>query len=184
MSRKLCSVNLSELVRKAFLVSALAVSWGPLLRAQEVRILVLNGRNGRPISNECLNIWVPNFYGAHIVAGTNKQGIVMLHITDHTFAGGVGCAGWAVSAIRPKNAEAITISGDKYVACQEYGKVLPQDGANRGLLKQLMPSYSISRIAHSGLSSSNTCGKFREQAKPGELIFYVRPRSFFEKMRQ
>jgi hypothetical protein len=41
-----------------------------------------------------------------------------------------------------------------------------------------MPSYPIKKILDSGVSAANTCGKFRAEARPGELIFYVKPLSF------
>jgi hypothetical protein len=184
MKRKIRATPLPQTFGWVLLILSFAGLFGRTAHAQDIRIKVLNGRSGKPITNECLNVWIPNFYGAHIVARTNKRGTVILHVTESAFSGEVRCGGWPVAAARPKDGETITVSGDNYVACQEYGNTLPADAANRGVLKQLMPSYSISRIADSGLSSSNTCGKFRAKAKPGELIFFVRPRSFFEKMRE
>ena len=74
------------------------------------------------------------------------------------------------------------LAADRYIACQEYAKTAPGDLPVNPVTK--MPFYSIGRILDLGVSAGNTCGKFREKAKPGELIFFVKPRSFLEKMRQ
>jgi hypothetical protein len=34
---------------------------------------------------------------------------------------------------------------------------------------------AIKKILESGVVAGNTCGKFRAEPKPGELIFFVRP---------
>jgi hypothetical protein len=38
----------------------------PRAAAQEFHIKVLNGRNGKPITKECLNIWVGTLAGPHL----------------------------------------------------------------------------------------------------------------------
>ena len=94
------------------------------------------------------------------------------------------CIAIAEAKPLPKDVETIFVSGDRYVACQEYGKFVPGEPVTRDLTTRLMPSYPIKKILDSGVSAANTCGKFRAEARPGELIFYVRPRSFSERMRQ
>jgi hypothetical protein len=183
MKTKTAATPLSRTFVQGFLVSVLAASLVPLLRAQELRVRVLNGRNGKPITNECLNMWIPTFYGAHIVGRTNKDGVVVLRVADGWFAADVACRGWPTRSSREAGADTITVSGDEYVACQEYAKMVPGDASNRGLMREIMPSYPIKRILESGVSAANTCGRYRAQAKPGELILYVRPRSFLEKLR-
>jgi hypothetical protein len=46
------------------------------------------------------------------------------------------------------------------------------------------PSYPIKNILETGVVASNTCGKFKAEARPGDLIFFVRPASWWEKMRR
>jgi hypothetical protein len=177
---KMCSI-LPRTFAQAFLVWEMLVSFAPL-HAQQINIRVLNGRNGKPVMNECLNIWTGTWQGAHLVASTNRDGVVVLHVKDNEILAESACSGWPARAARRPDADGITVSGDRYVACQEYGKLVPGEPSANPL--KLMASYPIKRILEFGISSANTCGKFRVEAGPGELVFYVRPRSFFEKMRQ
>jgi hypothetical protein len=39
-------------------------------------------------------------------------------------------------------------------------------------------------ILNSGVTTSNTCGKVRIKAIPGELLLFVRPPTFWEAMRR
>ena len=151
------------------------------VHAEDIRIRVLNGRNGKPVTNECLNVWMPSSMGAHIVAGTNKEGVVVLHLAANEFATDIACADWPIRSSRPSGADAITLLSDSHVACQEYGKIAPGEPQIDPLTR--VPSYPIRKILESGISAANTCGKFRAEAKPGELVFYVRPLSFLERWR-
>lgn len=169
--------------------SMLVVIW-PLLSlcapracAQEFSIKVLNGRNGKPITKECLNVWVGTLAGPHLVAATNREGVVVLRVSDNQLVAAGACQGWPIHAPWPVGTDGILITGDYYVACQEYADSVPN--AEKPKFKtRVPPLYSINKILASGVSTSNTCGKFRAEPKPGELIFYVKPRSFMEKMRQ
>jgi len=55
---------------------------GSLARAQDILIQVLNARNGKPITDECLNISLGKWNGAELLAPTNREGVVVLHIQD------------------------------------------------------------------------------------------------------
>ena len=164
-----------------FLIGALIVS-APLVHAQEIRIRVLNGRNGKPIMNECLNVWTGTGRGAHMVAATDKDGVAALRVADTKILAETVCQGWPDQASGLSDVERITISGDRYIACQEYGKIVPGEPPTDPLTT--MPSYPIKKILESGITSANTCGKLRIEAKPSELVFFVRPRSFWERMRE
>lgn len=45
------------------------------------------------------------------------------------------------------------------------------------------PSYAVDEILSSGVVAGNTCGKVRGSAKPGEILFFVRPVHWWEGMR-
>jgi hypothetical protein len=85
--------------------------------------------------------------------------------------------------VLPQGIDAVAIVPAEYLGCQEYAKFTPNP-AKPKFETMVPPVYSIKKIFESGVSASNTCGKFRAEPKPGELIFYVRPRSFLEKWRQ
>ena len=174
------------LILKAFQLDVsilLAVAClAPLLQSQEVHVRVLNGSNGKPITNECLNVWTGTRHGEHMVAATNKDGVAVLQLSNTGILAETSCPGWPARASRSSDGDAITVSGDRYITCQEYSKILPGGPPTNPL--DSMPSYPVNKILDSGVSASNTCGKYREQAKPGELVLFMRPRKFLEKMGQ
>jgi hypothetical protein len=182
MKKRVRSGPFSQACLRASLVCVLAAFSGPALHAQEIRIRVVNARNGKPITNECVNVWTLTWHGAHIVAATNKDGVAVLRLADNEILAETSCPGWPAQASRRSDVDAITISGDYYVACQECGKITPGEPPTDPL--NTMPSYPIKRILESGISAANTCGKFRAEAKPGELILFVRPRSLWQKLRE
>ncbi|MGH9433907.1 MAG: hypothetical protein ACRD3T_20455 [Terriglobia bacterium] len=149
-------------MRHALLASIVAFSFGAMLHAQDVRIKVLNGRNGRPVTNERVNVWVGDKpaalgfggkAGAQFFLPTGKDGVAVLHL----------------GPVRP---DLIEVLPDFYLACQRPRPV----GS--------VPRYSIKEIITQGVATANTCGKIEVSPKPGELIFFVRPRTLWERLRQ
>jgi hypothetical protein len=188
MERKTRTLNLYGTFGKVLLISALVGLPGPLLHAQEIRVKILNGRNGKPITNECLDVSLGPWHGADIVAPTDKSGVVVLHIGENDVTADTACQGWSKQAHRAEGTDTISVMGNYYVACQEYGKLAPGERptpeTSTTVTKELIPTYSIKEILQSGIASANTCGKVRGTAKPGELIFFVRPRGFLERLKQ
>jgi hypothetical protein len=190
MTTKLRNILPSQALQQVFVLWLLVAFLGIPARAQEIRIRVLNGRNGKPTTNECLNVWVGPLRGAALLAPTNNEGVAVLHLrgnevtVDHVSP--TSCNGNA--AVEPKSiptgVDTITIAGGNYVACQEHGKVVPGEPATPDPVREIMPSYSIKKIVKSGVSAANTCGKFRAEAKPGELVFFVRPPTWLEKLKR
>ena len=178
-------------MNQAFQVAALihfaAMCVSPV-GAQEIHIRVLNAQSGKPITNECINISLGQWHGADLLAPTNKDGVVVLHLADNEVtatAESTGpCVGTAILGPKslPKNVDAIAITSDAYIDCQEWAKVIPGATAKDNLSRA--PAYPIKKIRETGVVASNTCGKFKAEPKPGELIFFVRPASWWEKMRR
>jgi hypothetical protein len=157
--------------------------FGAPLKAQQIRIRALNARNGKPIAHECINVSLGSWHGTDILPATNRDGVAVLDLEGDEIRTEAACAGRPARVRRPAGVDTLSVIGDYYVVCQEYGTVIPGEPAARGPLAELAPSYPIERILQSGISAANTCGKFRAQAKPGELILYMRPLSFLEKLR-
>jgi hypothetical protein len=40
----------------------------------------VNAHNGKPITNECVNVWLGPSHGADLIAPTNKDEVVALHL--------------------------------------------------------------------------------------------------------
>jgi hypothetical protein len=188
MERKARTLNPYGPLGKVLLISALLGFPGPLLHAQEIQIRVLNGRNGKPITKECINVSLGPWHGADLLVPTDKNGIAVLHLRGNEVTADAACQGWSKQAHRAEGTDTISVMGDYYVACQEYGKLAPGERptpeSSSNVIKELVPTYSIREILQSGITSANTCGKVRAAAKPGELIFFVRPPTWLEKLKR
>jgi hypothetical protein len=182
MTTKIRNILPSKALQQVFVLWLLVAFLGIPVRAQEIRIRVLNGRNGKPITKECINVWTGTGHGTHMVAATNKSGVAVLRLAEREILAESACLGWPARASREPDVDGITISGDSYIACQEYGKITPGEPPTDPL--NTMPSYPTKKILESGVSTTNTCGKFRAEAKPGELIFFVRPPTWLEKLKR
>ena len=170
-------------MRSLTMALVLAVFAPPALHGQEIRIKLLDARNGKPAANECLNVWTGTERGEQLIAKTNDDGTAVLRSAHGNVVAETACREqWPLEA--PLNARpgALMLVPEWHVACQEYTRVVPEQATVNPLTR--LPSYPVKRILELGVSASNTCGRFREQAKPGELILFVRPRTFLEKMRQ
>jgi hypothetical protein len=171
-----------------FLVCVVALLLPSLLEAQEIRIRVLNARNGTAVTDECVNISLGSWHGGDLIAPTNRDGLVVLHFENGQVSADPAlpdtCNGLAVLGPKPVPAgvDTLAVTSDKYVDCQEWAKVIPGEAPKDALNRA--PSYPIKEILESGAAAGNRCGKFRAETKPGELTLYVRPRGFLEKMRQ
>jgi hypothetical protein len=110
-----------------------------LLRAGEVHVQVLNGLNGKPITNECLNLWLDQWHGGSLVVPTNHEGVIVLYFGNREVrvepVPKRTCNGTAVVEPRsvPTEADKIFVAGNVYVVCQEYRKVIPGEPAANSL---------------------------------------------------
>lgn len=154
---------------------------GSVLGAQEIRIKVLNGRNGRPVTNECVNVWLGDLSvgsgrspAAELLIPTDKDGLATLRLTRGAAHGvsyrrTTACNGGGQVDPTVGYAATIGVSGDYYVACQAH----PPDSP--------MLPFSVEKILESGDVSANFCGKIEASPKPGELILFVRPMHWWER---
>jgi len=165
-----------------------SVMWECPAYSQEIHIRVLNAHNGKPITNECVNVSLGPWHGGDLIAPTNKDGVVVLHLArNEVTADSVSSSSCDRTAVLgpkplPKDGDTIAITSDEYVDCQEWAKVIPGEAPKDNLNRA--PSYRIKKILESGVAAGNRCGQFRAEAKPGELVFFVRPLTLREKMRR
>jgi hypothetical protein len=128
------------------------------------------------------------WHGGDLIAPTNKDGVVVLHLAGNDLtADSVSpslCDRTAILGPKPlpKGGDTIAITSDEYVDCQEWAKVVPGETAKNNLNRA--PSYRIKKILESGVAAGNRCGQFRVDAKPGDLIFFVKPPTLWEKMQR
>ena len=153
---------LSGVKRAAFLFVALGLL-DAVSAAQEVRIRVLDGRNGRPVRDE-INV---DFFE------NDERGIDIGHrhnwrwLTPRTDKDGV-----IQVRLEPT---------DKYITVEPAETI---DGRlKRKERPDLLhpPLSSVAEIIHSGIVLENHCGEVQAVPGPGELVFFVKPLHWWQK---
>lgn len=161
-------------------------------QSQDVKIRVMNAHSGKPVKNECLNLsfghWPGvegEFRNADMTIPVDKEGVISLRISEGQVTTSNRrniCNGLEkLGPLTLENPPSLMVLGDWYVVCQK-----PEDAlkyrVTDGKTVPTQPVYRIAQIMQSGISAPNTCGKARVQAKPGELVLFVRPLSLIEKL--
>lgn len=176
-----CEIQVGVLVMVSLLCECSAYG-------QEIHIRVLNAHNGKPITNECVNVSLGSWHGGDLIAPTNKDGVVVLHLARYEVtADSVSpspCDRTAILGPKPlpKDVDTIAITSDEYFDCQEWAKMIPGDAPKENINRA--PTYRFQEILESGVAAGNRCGHFLVEPKPGELGFYVRPLTLREKMQR
>jgi hypothetical protein len=162
-----------------FLMLLVFTSSGILVCAQTVTIKLVNGRNGHPMSNSHVNVWVGTKRKEAMVIPTDKDGIARLRLTDSDDEVDLHmrekCIGDNV-VIDPivKYDENFQVNVG-FVICypnvRDYSWLATTNISTKQLLQQ-------------GIVWPNTCGKAIASPKPGELVIFVRPLSWWEKLKQ
>jgi hypothetical protein len=110
---------------------------------------------------------------------TDEDGVAWLALTDkdaevNTQNQPKSCGGFGVPHPVVKYANTIRIVAG-YVVCEPHAP---------GYSWLAMMEFSARQIVQQGIVTANTCGKFTASPEPGELIIFVRPLSWWEKMKQ
>jgi len=122
-------------------------------KSETLRVQILNGRTGKPVANEHVNLFRNGDFAAPS-GDHNNPGFT-------TDADGV----LAVSQIAPET-HLFTVAVDWHRPCA----------------KNYLP-FSVQEIVSKGVVSENNCKpKLERSAVPGTLILFVRDETFFEKM--
>jgi hypothetical protein len=155
----------------------IVASSGTALRAQTVEIKLLDGRNGRPMADTCIGVFVSTF-DRMLGIQTDKNGITSLRLTENdaevdTRNRPNGCGDWSVINPIVKYSEVITINAG-YVLCQ------PHTPDHSWLATK---EFSTKDVIQSGVVTANTCGKATASPTPGEIILFVRPLTWWEKFK-
>ena len=149
--------------------------WSTPAHAQTLLIKLVNGRSGRPISHGFVNVWVGNAQKAAMPITTDQEGIARLRLTENDSEidvqnrRGVGVVNPVV-----KYSDSLRVNAG-YVSCQ------PNKPDYSWLWIQ---SFSTPDVLRSGIVTANACGKAKASPQPGELIMFVRPLTFWEKLKQ
>ncbi len=130
---------------------------------------VLNARNGKPVTNECVNVFIEGMR-TPIVVPTDKEGLAILHVEGERAGGTDAERGWEcndMSAVHPKvgASDATEIAGDYYVGCQQSGRMVPGEPVSNPLTN--MPPYPIKTRV--GCHYSQYLRKIQGRSKAGRV---------------
>ena len=141
---------------RSVLVPAIAISFLTFIpaHAQTVAIKLVDGRNGRPMSNTSVNTWPRRDKKDATPIQTDQNGVARLTLED-------------------RNSDVKIQTG--YVLCQSRK-------ADHSWLSIL--TFPAAQILDRGVVTANHCGKAAASAQPGELILFVRPLTWWEKAKQ
>lgn len=180
--RRDCSHTSNSLAvcRLAIFVMLLILgSCGTVLRAQTIRIKLVNGRNGRAMTGRCVNVWVGKERKSAMAIPTDKDGVAQLRLTDSdakvaTEKASKECGGFGVLDPAVKYEETLSVNVG-YVLC------VPR-GSNYSWLAIM--HFSTKKVLQSGVVSPNTCGKVSASPDPGQIVLFVRPLNWWETLKQ
>jgi hypothetical protein len=132
---------------------SLALGFSALaLQAQVIRIKVVDGKSGKPVANLEIMFRTELTTFPHPSLLTDRDGEVVVKVGPFT-------------------SMALYTPSLKYAAC-----LTP---TTKGQAPS-SPLYSVADILSKGISMENSCGKRRIDAVPGELLYFVRPWTFWK----
>lgn len=153
---------------------------GLSLSAQTLEITLVDGRNGHPMvrASSYVNVWVGTERKEAIAIPTDGKGVARLHLTLNASEVNIPNTQNSGSIVvdRPivKYDESFRINAP-YVLCGSGGSKYSWLG---------LANFSTQEILHHGYASPNTCGKVTVSPHPGQVILFVRPLKWWEKLKQ
>lgn len=150
------------------------------LTAQTLEIKLVDGRNGRPIvgASSHVNVWVGGERKEAIAIPVDGKGVARLKLTLNPSEVNIptGKNNGSVVVDHPvlKYDESFRINAP-YVLCE------PGEGGYSWLE---LKDFSTKQVLDHGYASVNTCGKVIVPPQPGQVVLFVRPLTFWEKLKQ
>jgi hypothetical protein len=163
-----------------FLMSLFLILPGVSLSAQTLEITLLDGRNGRPMvgASSYVNAWVGTERKEAIAIPTDGKGVARLQLTlnpgEVNIPNSKNSGSIVVEHPIVKYDESFRINAP-YVLCGS-------EGSNYSWLRS--ESFSTKEILSHGYALPNTCGKGTVSPHPGQVILFVRPLTWWEKLKQ
>ena len=164
-----------------FLVPLFLILCGAPLSPQTLEIRLVDGRNGRPMAGAAsyVNVWVGTERKEAIAIPTDGNGVARLQLTLN--------AG-EINIPNPSNDRGSIVVANPVVKYNESLRInVPfascgSGGSNYSWLES--EQFSAKQILQHGYVSPNTCGKPTASPNPGQVILFVRPLTWWEKLKQ
>lgn len=149
------------------------------LDAQTLEIKLVDGRNGRPMvgTSAYVNVWVGRERKEAIAIPTDDKGVARLQLTLNPNEVNIPISTGHGTIVEKhpvvKYDESFRINAP-YVLCgvEENGSWLA------------LKNFIAKEVLEHGYASGNTCGKVSATPQPGQVVLFVRPLTFLEKMKQ
>jgi hypothetical protein len=151
---------------------------GRSLCAQTIEIKLVDGRNGHAMRGTFVNVWVGNARKDAMTIPTDANGVATLRLihTDNGIDAHNGNDYEASGVVNPvvnyENSFRINVG---YVLCQASKPDFSWLAIN---------NFSTEQVLRTGVVSANTCGKAALSPKPSTLVIFVRPLTWWERMKQ
>lgn len=150
------------------------------LAAQTLEIKLVDGRNGHPMvgASSYVNVWMGGERKEAITIPTDDKGVARLQLTlnpsEVNIPNSTNTGSIVVEHPVVKYDESFRINAP-YVLC----------GPGAGNFSWLeLKNFSTKQVLEHGYASANRCGKVTSSPHRGEVILFVRPLTFWEKLRQ
>jgi len=162
-----------------YLLFLLLTTFAAHLAAQTLTIKLVDGRNGRPMAQSHVNVWVGNERKMAIAVSTDERGIARLRLTSDVKE-------VDIPSSRSSDVEPILIDPvldyDDFIRINVGYALCEAGGSNYSWLA--IKQVSTKQLINEGIAMPNTCGKAKASPNPGELIIFVRPLNFWEKLKE
>jgi hypothetical protein len=163
-----------------FLISLALISPAMSLSAQTLEIRLVDGRNGHPMvgTSSYVNVWVGGERKEAIAIPTDGGGVARLRLTLNPRE---------VNIPNSRNNGSIVVDHPvvKYDESFRINAPYALCGPGGGSYSWLeLKSFSTREVLDHGYVSANTCGKVAVSPQPGQVVLFVRPLNFWEKMKQ
>ena len=163
------------------LVPLFLILYGASLSAQTLEIKLVDGRNGRPMvgKSSYVNVWVGTERKEAIAIPTDGHGVARLQFSLDPGKANIP---------NPSNDSGSIVVAKPVVEYNESLRInVPYalcgpGGSNYSWL--MIQCLSTKQVLEHGYVSPNTCGKTTASPNPGQLIFFVRPLTWLEKLKQ
>jgi hypothetical protein len=147
--------------------------------AQTLEVVLVNGKSGRPMvgTSSWVNVWVGAERKEAIVVPTDKDGTAMIRLTTDSTEENIPRSASTGSIV----ANHPIIKFDEHLRINVPYVMCASGGTNYSWLGIM--EFSTTEIFRHGISSPDTCGKASIQARPGQIILFVRPLTRWESFR-
>jgi hypothetical protein len=163
-----------------FLATVLLILSAMSLSAQTIEIKLVDGRNGHPMvgASSHVNVWVGGEPKETIVIPTHEKGVARLQLTlnpsEVNIPNSKNNGSIVIDHPVVKYDESFRINAP-YVLCEP-------GGGHYSWLE--LKNFSTKEVLDHGYVSANTCGKVTVSPQPGQVVLFVRPLTFWEKIKQ